>query len=76
MAVFCNFVVLGFKGVHDEICVNLDKIAYFRESDNKANVTSMVLSVRDEDGEPIIFDVVGDLRAVCRRIDPCHLGLR
>jgi hypothetical protein len=72
MATFCNFVVRRFGGMSEQICINLDKVAYFVKSE-KDDATSMVLSVRDEDGEPIFFEVFGDFDEIFKKIKPCHV---
>jgi hypothetical protein len=38
-----------------------------------SEATSMVLSVRDEDGEPIFFEVFGDFDEIFKKIKPCHV---
>ena len=72
MATFCNFVIRRFGGMPEQICINLDKVAYFVQS-KKDDATSVVLTVRDEDGEPIFFEVLGDFDDIFKKIKPCHI---
>ena len=76
MAIFCNFVVSRAfsNGDHYEVCVNLDQISHFSNASGRAGECSMILSIRDEDNEPVVLNIVGDLSAMLRKLKSYHIA--
>ena len=68
-----SFAFFSEAGSADSVCINIDQIAYFTESESGKGGTTIYLSVPDtEGGLPWRIDVSGDVNATERQIMKVH----